>query len=84
MKTSRTRAARTAGIDLGPEDAFDAVALMNVLDRCDEPFTLLADLRKLVKPVTGRLVLAVVIPFRPFVEAWARFPTLAPGDGDVS
>lgn len=61
-------AARTAGIDLGPEDAFDAVALMNVLDRCDEPFTLLADLRKLVKPVTGRLVLAVVIPFRPFVE----------------
>jgi hypothetical protein len=62
------RAAKTAGIDLGPEDAFDAVALMNVLDRCDEPFTLLADLRKLVKPVTGRLVLAVVIPFRPFVE----------------
>ena len=29
-------------------------------------------------------VAAVAAPFRPFVEAWARFPTLAPEDGDVS
>ncbi len=29
-------------------------------------------------------VAAVAAPFRPFVEAWARFPTLAPEDADVS
>ena len=29
-------------------------------------------------------VAAVAAPFRPFVEAWARFPTPAPEAGDVS
>ena len=36
--------------------------------RCDTPFTLLSQLRALLRPGVGRLVLAVVIPFRPFVE----------------
>jgi hypothetical protein len=47
---------------------FDCVALLNVLDRCDTPRTLLAQLRDLLLPGTGRLLLAVVLPFRPFVE----------------
>ena len=47
---------------------FDCVALLNVLDRCDTPRTLLAQLRDLVLPDDGRLLLAVVLPFRPFVE----------------
>jgi hypothetical protein len=50
------------------EDGFDCVALLNVLDRCDTPFTLLGQLRKLLKDEGGVLVLAVVVPFRPFVE----------------
>jgi SAM-dependent methyltransferase len=47
---------------------FDCVALLNVLDRCDTPRTLLAQLRDLLLPGDGRLLLAVVLPFRPFVE----------------
>jgi hypothetical protein len=47
---------------------FDCVALLNVLDRCDTPRTLLTQLRDLLLPDTGRLLLAVVLPFRPFVE----------------
>jgi hypothetical protein len=47
---------------------FDCVALLNVLDRCDTPRTLLAQLRDLLMPGSGRLLLAVVLPFRPFVE----------------
>ena len=47
---------------------FHCVALLNVLDRCDTPRTLLAQLRDLVLPGDGRLLLAVVLPFRPFVE----------------
>jgi hypothetical protein len=46
----------------------DCVALLNVLDRCDTPRTLMAQLRDLVLPEEGRLLLAVVLPFRPFVE----------------
>jgi len=47
---------------------FDCVALLNVLDRCDAPLTLLRQLRALLRPGGGRLLLAVVLPFRPFVE----------------
>ena len=60
-------AAEAAGLDVNPE-GFDVIALLNVLDRCDEPFTLLAQLRSMLRKDGGRLVLAVVLPFRPFVE----------------
>jgi hypothetical protein len=59
-------AAEAAGVLLHP-DGFDGIALLNVLDRCDNPFTLLAQLRAMLRPGSGRLVLAVVVPFRPFV-----------------
>ena len=62
-----TRACAEAGAKRA-EDGFDCVALLNVLDRCDTPFTLLGQLRKLLKDDGGVLVLAVVVPFRPFVE----------------
>jgi len=52
---------------LGPNGSVDCIALMNVLDRCDQPLTLLQDVRKRMTP-NGRLLLAVVLPFRPFVE----------------
>ena len=47
---------------------FDCVGMFNVLDRCDKPFTMLQEIRNLLKPETGLLVIAVVLPFRPFVE----------------
>ena len=45
--------------------AFDIVSCLNVLDRADRPKRLLEDLKTLVKPGTGRIVLAVVLPFCP-------------------
>eukprot|EP00927_Polykrikos_kofoidii_P043517 TRINITY_DN37584_c0_g1_i1.p1 TRINITY_DN37584_c0_g1~~TRINITY_DN37584_c0_g1_i1.p1 ORF type:complete len:189 (+),score=20.25 TRINITY_DN37584_c0_g1_i1:61-567(+) len=64
--------AATHGIDLGPNGTVDCVALFNVLDRCDRPLTLLQELGSRLRPGSGRLVLAVVLPFRPFVERGPR------------
>ena len=44
------------------------MSLLNVLDRCDTPKTLLKQIRPLLRPGTGRLLMAVVLPFCPFVE----------------
>ncbi|CAE7628410.1 METTL9 [Symbiodinium sp. CCMP2456] len=54
-------------IPLGPGGTFDCIALMNVLDRCSRPRSLLQELRRRLTP-PGRLLIAVVLPFRPFVE----------------
>ncbi|CAJ1398686.1 unnamed protein product [Effrenium voratum] len=55
--------AQREGIDGG----FNCISLVNVLDRCDRPLSLLQDLKRRLKP-DGRLLLAVVLPFKPFVE----------------
>jgi SAM-dependent methyltransferase len=47
---------------------YDVVSIFNVLDRCDHPNDLLKAAIRLMKPDTGRLVLAVVLPFSEFVE----------------
>lgn len=57
--------ARRHSIDL--EKGASVVAILNVLDRCDSPRALLRDALLLLKP-GGRLLLAVVLPFRPHVE----------------
>ena len=66
------RACNTASLDPFPtgneSDHFDLIGLLNVLDRCHEPSTLLYEIRNRLVPSTGRLVLAVVLPFCPFVE----------------
>ena len=41
---------------------------MNVLDRAVKPNKLLQDVKALVKPSTGRVIVAVALPFCPFVE----------------
>lgn len=52
---------------------FDTVACLNVLDRCSHPLSLLRTMRGLMRPATGRLLLAVVFPFHPCVEVgWGR------------
>ena len=50
---------------------WDVVSCFNVLDRCSCPLDLLAGIRRLTKPQSGRVLLAVVLPFRPFVECGA-------------
>eukprot|EP01133_Synstelium_polycarpum_P004412 gene4412-5168_t len=46
---------------------FDVVSCLNVLDRCERPQSLLRDIKMYIKP-GGRLLLAVVYPFHPYVE----------------
>jgi SAM-dependent methyltransferase len=60
---------RVLEVDLGEADIegdFDAVSLLNVLDRCDRPLSLLARARQLLRP-GGVLIIALVLPYRPFV-----------------
>ncbi|GBG27703.1 Cytochrome c oxidase assembly protein COX11, mitochondrial [Hondaea fermentalgiana] len=59
-------------------EKFDLITCFNVLDRADQPLTLLRDLKARLKPGTGRLVLAVVLPWCPFVESGTR--QLAPSE----
>merc|ERR1712218_271482 len=47
---------------------FDLVVLSNILDRADRPCTLLQQVRDLVTPMTGRVLIAVVLPLEAKVE----------------
>lgn len=47
---------------------YDLISCLNLLDRCDEPLQLLRDIKKSLVPGTGRLILAAVLPFQPYVE----------------
>jgi SAM-dependent methyltransferase len=47
-----------------PDPPYDAVALLNVLDRCARPRTLLGHLRGALRP-GGLLVVSVPLPYRP-------------------
>ncbi|XP_036937493.1 methyltransferase-like protein 9 isoform X2 [Acanthopagrus latus] len=54
---------------------YDVVSCLNLLDRLDEPLQLLRDIRRSLVPNTGRLILAAVVPFQPYVEvggSWHR------------
>ncbi|CAD1474265.1 unnamed protein product, partial [Heterotrigona itama] len=50
---------------------FDVILCLNLLDRCDRPNTLLRRLRSSLAP-GGRLVVALVLPFSPYVEVGER------------
>lgn len=51
----------------GDGKKYDVITCLNVLDRCDKPVTLLSQLKQSLKP-NGRLIIALVLPFKPFVE----------------
>ncbi|XP_035389484.1 methyltransferase-like protein 9 isoform X2 [Electrophorus electricus] len=68
---------RLLGIDEWQRTGFqyDLISCLNLLDRCDEPLELLRDIKKSLVPGSGRLILAVVLPFQPYVEMggnWIR------------
>ncbi|XP_057319581.1 protein-L-histidine N-pros-methyltransferase [Microplitis mediator] len=50
---------------------FNVILCLNLLDRCDRPNTLLRQLRATLAP-GGRLVVALVLPFSPYVETGER------------
>lgn len=47
---------------------YDVISCLNLLDRCDDPLLLLRDIQRSLVPLTGRLILAIVLPFQPYVE----------------
>jgi SAM-dependent methyltransferase len=46
---------------------YDTIACLNLLDRCEEPLSILRRIRKALKP-GGTLLVALVLPFNPYVE----------------
>ncbi|KAB0393346.1 hypothetical protein E2I00_017831 [Balaenoptera physalus] len=47
---------------------YGIISCLNLLDRCDQPLTLLKDIRSVLEPTRGRVILALVLPFHPYVE----------------
>ncbi|TRY83777.1 hypothetical protein DNTS_025262 [Danionella cerebrum] len=52
---------------------YDLISCLNLLDRCDEPLKLLEEIRTSLVPGSGRLLLATVLPFQPYVEIGGRW-----------
>ncbi|XP_071403629.1 protein-L-histidine N-pros-methyltransferase isoform X2 [Centroberyx affinis] len=66
---------RLLGIDEWQKTGFqyDLISCLNLLDRCDDPLDLLRGIRRSLVPGTGRLILAAVLPFQPYVEIGGRW-----------
>lgn len=47
---------------------YDVITCLNLLDRCHQPVTLLKEMRSVLEPTRGRVILALVLPFHPYVE----------------
>ncbi|XP_071976674.1 protein-L-histidine N-pros-methyltransferase isoform X2 [Engystomops pustulosus] len=47
---------------------YDVISCLNLLDRCHQPVTLLKEMRSVLEPTRGRVILALVLPFHPYVE----------------
>ncbi|KAL3048009.1 hypothetical protein OYC64_006733 [Pagothenia borchgrevinki] len=52
---------------------YDVISCLNLLDRCEHPLHLLQDIRLSLVPSTGRLILAAVLPFQPYVEVGGKW-----------
>lgn len=63
------------GIDEWQQTGFqyDLISCLNLLDRCDDPLDLLRGIRQSLVPRTGRLLLAAVLPFQPYVEIGGKW-----------
>jgi 2-polyprenyl-3-methyl-5-hydroxy-6-metoxy-1,4-benzoquinol methylase len=49
------------------ENHFDFISCLNLLDRCENPLDILGEMKKSLKP-NGLILIALVLPFRPYVE----------------
>uniref|UniRef100_A0A668AAP5 Methyltransferase 9, His-X-His N1-histidine n=2 Tax=Myripristis murdjan TaxID=586833 RepID=A0A668AAP5_9TELE len=63
------------GIDEWQQTGFqyDLISCLNLLDRCDHPLELLRGIRRSLVPGTGRVIMAAVLPFQPYVEIGGRW-----------
>ncbi|TWW54242.1 protein-L-histidine N-pros-methyltransferase-like [Takifugu flavidus] len=66
---------KVLGIDEWHQTGFkyDVISCLNLLDRCDNPLLLLRNIQWSLVPDTGRLILAVVLPFQPYVEVGGKW-----------
>uniref|UniRef100_T1J491 C2H2-type domain-containing protein n=1 Tax=Strigamia maritima TaxID=126957 RepID=T1J491_STRMM len=51
------------------ENEYDVISILNVLDRCDRPLTMLKEAIQRLKPGSGRLLVALALPFSSYVES---------------
>ena len=49
------------------ENQYDCISCLNLLDRCDNPKDIIEEMKKALKP-NGIVLIALVLPFKPFVE----------------
>lgn len=47
---------------------YDVISCLNLLDRCNYPLNILKQIKATLRPETGRLVVALVLPFSAYVE----------------
>jgi 2-polyprenyl-3-methyl-5-hydroxy-6-metoxy-1,4-benzoquinol methylase len=47
---------------------FDVISCLNVLDRCEKPLSLLKKIREHLNPDSGRVIISLVLPFKPYFE----------------
>ena len=47
---------------------YDLISALNLFDRCDKPLSIISDIHLSLKP-GGLFVVALVLPFRPYVES---------------
>ncbi|KAL2078006.1 hypothetical protein ACEWY4_025691 [Coilia grayii] len=52
---------------------YDVISCLNLLDRCDQPLDLLRDIKLSLVPGSGRVILAAVLPFQPYIEIGGRW-----------
>ncbi len=58
------------------EHKYDLISCLNLLDRCDQPERIIDQVKAALKEPHGLLLVALVLPFKPFVEAKnSREPT---------
>ena len=78
-------ATRNLGIDEWHSDQreYDVISCLNLLDRCDRPLTLLRHVHASLRPGSGRAVVAMVLPYKPYVEfsRWHGFRFWVEGGG---
>ena len=53
------------------QGTYDVICALNLLDRCSHPLTLLRQMASALPPSGGRLLVALVWPFQPYVEMTA-------------
>lgn len=61
-------AALTSDSDSVNPHQYDVISCLNLLDRCERPLQLLQQIHASLRPSSGRLLLAVVLPFSSYVE----------------